>query len=90
MLVYTYGCSETGRPDSGVIRRWGCSFYCFGMSNDTRLSISSQLKVFVVEATSVDVFIMRMRLKKTLGFMYLIVMCAPTHVCEVEEEVFCV
>ncbi len=40
----------------------------------------------MVEVTPVDERIMRMRLKLTLGFMFLVAVYAPTKTCENEEK----
>lgn len=59
------------------------------MSNGFRLKgvamgISNQLQPFVVEVTAVDEPMMRVRLKQTLGFMFLVTVNALTEMCETE------
>ena len=50
------------------------------------IGVSSRLLPSVVEVTPVDERIIRLRLKHSLCFMYVVAVYAPTEVCETEEE----
>lgn len=69
----------------GVTHNWS------GMANGTCLrgvaiTISSKLGSADVEGITVDERFMRLRLKNTLGSKSLVVVYAPTEVCDTEEE----
>ena len=52
------------------------------------IGVSSRLQPSIVEVTPVDERMMRLRLKHNLGFMSVIVVYAPTKMCETEQEMF--
>ena len=94
LRVDVAGLSEVRRPGNGEISSGGYTYYWSGMANGTHLrgvgiAISSRLSSAVVEVTTVDERIMRVRLRHTLGFMSLIAVYAPTEMCEtLEKETF--
>ncbi len=86
-FFFFFFLSETRRPGSGETSSGGCTYYCSGISDGTRLrgiavGISSWMQPLVVEVTPVYERIMLVRLKHTLGFMSLVAVYAPTEVCE--------
>ena len=67
------------------------TYYWSGMSNghhvkELAIAISSRLQPSVVEVTSVNESIMRLRLRHSLGFISVVAVYAPTEVCETEEK----
>ena len=52
------------------------------VSKGVAIGVSSRLQPSVVEVTPVDELIMRLRLKHSLGFMFVVAVYAPTEVCE--------
>ena len=61
------------------------------MNNGARLKgvaigVSSRLQLSVTEVIPVDERIMQLRLKHTLGFMFLVAVYAPTEVSEADEK----
>ena len=83
------GLSETRRPGVGETSIKGFTYYWSGMSNGHHVKgvgVSSRLQPSVIEVTPVDERIMRLRLKHSLGFMFVVAVYAPTEVCETEEK----
>ncbi|KAG0724686.1 Craniofacial development protein 2 [Chionoecetes opilio] len=88
LRVDIVGLSETRRPGSGETSSGGYTYYWSGISNGHRvrrvaIGISSKLQPSVVE---VDERIMRVRMKRTLGFLSLVAVYAPTEMRKTEEK----
>ena len=69
----------------------GFTYYLSGMSNGHHvkgvvIGIFSRLQSSTIEVTLVDDCMMRLRLKHSLGFMYVVVEYTPTEMCETEER----
>ena len=84
LRVDMVGLSDTRRPGSGETSSKGFTYNWFGMSKDHHVKgvakgVSSAV---CCRGYSVDKRIMRLRLKHSMGFMFVVAVYAPTEVCE--------
>lgn len=80
--------SEVRRPGSGEINVGGYTYYWSGRSDGHHLqgvavAVSDRLTPMVVEVTSVNERIMRLRIKHSMGVVSLVSIYAPTNVSDV-------
>lgn len=85
------GTSEMRRPGRGEISVGSNTYYLSGFGDGSRLSgvavgISSKPQPFVVEVTSVDECTMRVRMKHTLEFIFVVAGYTPSNMCEAAKK----
>ena len=86
--------SVVRRPDSGEIMVGGYTYYWSGRSDGyhaqgVAAAVSNKLIPMIIEVTPVNERIMRLRIRHSLGVIFLVSVYAPTEASDLTVDIVC-